>query len=239
MNLPPLAKKMLAEFLGVMIFLTAITAVVVTPGAAPMHTFALAAALVCAILVAAPYSGAHLNPAVSLFFLARRELSVNDFFGYVVAQLAGAVAGTAIGSLLRDKSILLPTLETNTGMTGPSALAIFLGEAVATGGLLVIIGQLSIKKQGHLIPWAVGLWVASAALWTVTGAQANPAVTFGRMFAQYGLSVQNASVVFFAEIVGVLVATLLIFVFSDTKKAVAKKAPAATTAAAKKKPAAK
>ena len=45
--------------------------------------------------------------------------------------------------------------------------------------------------------------------------------------------------VFFAEIVGVLVATLLIFVFSDTKKAVAKKAPAATTAAAKKKPAAK
>jgi len=239
MNLPPIAKKMLAEFLGVMIFLTAITAVVVTPGAAPMHTFALAAALVCAILVAAPYSGAHLNPAVSLFFLARRELSVNDFFGYVVAQLAGAVTGTAIGSLLRDKSILIPTFETNTGMPGPSALAIFLGEAVATGGLLVIIGQLSIKKQGHLIPWAVGLWVASAALWTVTGAQANPAVTFGRMFAQYGLSVQNASVVFFAEIVGVLAATLLIFVFSDTKKAVAKKAPATTTSAAKKKPAAK
>lgn len=223
MNLPPLAKKMLAEFLGVMIFLTAITAVVVTPGASPMHTFALAAALVCAILVAAPYSGAHLNPAVSLFFLARRALSVSDFFGYVVAQLFGALAGTAIGSLLRDKSILIPSFETNTGLAAPTDLAIFLGEVVATAGLLVIIGQLSLHKQTHLIPWAVGLWVTSAALYTVTGAQANPAVTFGRLFAEYGLSVQTASVVFFAEIVGVLVATALIFAFSDTKKAAAKR----------------
>ena len=223
MNLPPLAKKMLAEFLGVMIFLTAITAVVVTPGASPMHTFALAGALVCAILVAAPYSGAHLNPAVSLFFLARRELPIVDFFGYVAAQLFGALAGTAIGSLLRDKSILIPSFETNTGLAAPSDLAILLGEAVATGGLLVIIGQLSLHKQTHLIPWAVGLWVTSAALYTVTGAQANPAVTFGRLFAEYGLSVQTASVVFFAEIVGVLVATALIFAFSDTKKAATRK----------------
>lgn len=220
MNLPPLAKKMLAEFLGVMIFLTAITAVVITPGAAPMHTFALAATLVCAILVAAPYSGAHLNPAVSLFFLARRELSTTDFFGYLAAQLSGAVAGTFIGSLIRDQQIIMPSLTSNAmaGGTGPSNVAIFMGEAVATGGLLIIIGQLSIQKQSQYIPWAVGLWVASAALYTVTGAQANPAVTFGRMFANYGLSLQNASVVFLAEMVGLLAATVLIFVFSDKKK---------------------
>ncbi len=220
MNLPPLAKKMLAEFLGVMIFLTAITAVVITPGAAPMHTFALAATLVCAILVAAPYSGAHLNPAVSLFFLARRELSTTDFFAYVAAQLAGAAAGTFIGSLIRDQPIIMPSLTSNAmaAGTGPSDVAIFMGEAVATGGLLIIIGQLSIKKQGPFIPWAVGLWVASAALYTVTGAQANPAVTFGRLFANYGLSLQTASVVFLAEMAGLLAATVLIFVFSDKKK---------------------
>jgi len=223
MNLPPLAKKMLAEFLGVMIFLTAITAIVFTPNAQPMHTLAGAATLVCAILVARPYSGAHLNPVVSLFFMARRELPISDFFGYVVAQLTGAVAGTAIGSLLRDKSILIPTFETNVGMSGPSTVAIFLGEAVATGGLLVIIGQLSVHKQNQLIPWAVGLWVTSAALYTVTGAQGNPAVTFGRLFAQYGLSVQDGSTIFLAEMVGLMAATVLIFVFSDTKKVAAKK----------------
>lgn len=229
MNLPAIAKKMLAEFLGVMIFLTAITAIVVTPGAAPMHTFALAGALVCAILVAAPYSGAHLNPAVSLFFMARRELSVSDFFAYVSSQLLGAVAGTVLGSLLRDKQLVIPSLESNLGTPAAgSDLAVFFGEVVATGGLLVIIGQLSIKKQGNLIPWAVGLWVTTAALYTVTGAQANPAVTFGRLFAQYGLSVQAASPIFLAEAVGVLVATLLIFVFSDRKST---KAPAKVSAA--------
>ena len=224
MNLPIIAKKMLAEFLGVMIFLTAITAVVVTPGAAPMHTFALAGTLVCAILVAAPYSGAHLNPAVSLFFLARREMSTSDFFAYVAAQLAGAVAGTFIGTLIRDQIFVIPSLTSNAIAegAGPSSVAIFMGEAVATGGLLIIIGQLSIKKQGNLIPWSVGLWVASAALYTVTGAQANPAVTFGRLFANYGLSLQTASVVFLAELVGLLSATVLIYVFSDSKKSARK-----------------
>ncbi len=227
MNLPVIAKKMLAEFLGVMIFLTSITAIVVTPGASPMHTFALAGTLVCAILVAAPYSGAHLNPAVSLFFLARREMSVSEFFSYVGAQLLGAVAGTLIGSLLRDKLFQIPSFETNVSVPlGASDVAVFLGEVVATAGLLVIIGQLSIQKQGNLIPWAVGLWVATAALYTVTGAQANPAVTFGRLFAQYGLSMQSASMIFLAEILGVLVATVLIFAFSDPKKAAAKRKPA-------------
>ena len=105
MSLPPLVRKMLAEFVGVAMFLTAIVGAGATFGsqeeANPFHAMVLAITLGLMALLVGGVSGGHLNPAVSLYFLSRKELSITEFIGYVVAQLGGAVAGVA----LADKDI--------------------------------------------------------------------------------------------------------------------------------------
>ena len=75
MNLPPLLKKALAEFLGVTLFLTAICGAAVYQNK-ELGTAALAAVLGLAILVTAPISGGHLNPIVSIYFFSRREIGL-------------------------------------------------------------------------------------------------------------------------------------------------------------------
>ena len=95
MNLPPLVRKALAEFLGVTLFLTAIV------GAAALTQSQLAAAAIgtvlgLAIFVTAPISGGHLNPVVSVYFFSRREITVVELLSYVGAQIAGGIFGVFI-----------------------------------------------------------------------------------------------------------------------------------------------
>ncbi len=49
-------------------------------------------------------SGCHLNPAVSAGVFVAGEMSAGDFFGYIIAQAAGAFAGTEFLSLVWDLS---------------------------------------------------------------------------------------------------------------------------------------
>ena len=60
------------------------------------NTLPTGAALVVLISMLGPISGAHFNPAVSLVFAARGELSRSETALYVVVQVAGGIAGTMI-----------------------------------------------------------------------------------------------------------------------------------------------
>src|SRR3954470_14758537 len=106
---PALWRRLLAEFCGTA-FLVAvvvgsgIAAQKLSPGDTGLQLFenaaATAAGLVALILAFGPVSGAHFNPVVSgadSFFggLRRRELPA-----YVVAQVAGAIAGAVIANLM-------------------------------------------------------------------------------------------------------------------------------------------
>ena len=112
MNMNPLLRKMFAEFLGVAFFLTAILGSV--SSGSSLFVPALATTLGLAILVTASISGGHLNPAVSLYFYSRQQLSLTDLFGYIAAQLAGAVFGTWVGLTLWNKSLDLSGASTHT-----------------------------------------------------------------------------------------------------------------------------
>jgi aquaporin Z len=59
---------------------------------------ALAFGLVLTAMVYAvgPISGCHINPAVTIGFLAARRISLADAAGYWAAQLVGAIAGAAV-----------------------------------------------------------------------------------------------------------------------------------------------
>jgi len=243
LNINPLARKAFAEFLGVAFFLTAIMGATSNPGTA-LAVPALATTLGLAILVTAGISGGHLNPAVSIYFYSRKQLSLTELFVYIVAQLLGAVLGTWVGLALWGQSMQIGTLS---NVRTPSFM---LGELVATGGLVWLVGRLASTNRGNIIPVAVGLWVMAAAVFTESGAEANPAVAFGLLF--HGHSANETLMVILMQLLGMLFASIFVTIFAEpvaaakvvaevakpavARKPAAKKAPAKSTA---RKPAAK
>lgn len=230
-------KKFIAEFLGVFVFLTAITGAVASGN--PFKQAALALTLGLMILTLGPISGGHFNPAVSIFFFARRELKFGQLVGYVAAQLLGAWAGAAAGQGLWAKAV------TYGDSSNQVTTDVFLGETLATAGLVFIIATLLKNRQANLIWISVATWVFAAGTFTVTGSQANPAVSFGLFFTGYGGGTVASLVV--AQLLGLVVTILLLMILEAKPSSKKKSAPAksefavsaAPAAATAKKPAAK
>ena len=197
-------QKLVAEFLGVTLFLIAIVGSVSHSLAVPQ--LSLAVTLGLAILITGGISGGHLNPAVSLFFYSRKEISLSHLLLYVLAQIGGGLLGAFIGLQLWGKSVSAISL----GST-PS-LAVLLGEWVATGGLVFLYGFLISSKRSNFIPVAVGLWVFSAASITQSGAQANPAVTIALLLT--GQPIATSGWIIVAELVGMLTGIIGLMVFT-------------------------
>jgi glycerol uptake facilitator-like aquaporin len=168
------------------------------------------------ILLTSGVSGGHLNPAVSLFFFARKEINLSTLVSYWVAQLSGAALGLYLGFALSGsevKAVLAPA--------DIPANAVFIGELFSTTVLVIIIHRLASTKRASLIPLAVGFWVLAASTYTLTGAQANPAVTFALMLRD-GFTQGNLSIIL-AEFAGALLALLYIIVLDDKAKKSKKK----------------
>src|ERR687892_1537329 len=71
------------------------------------NTLPTGAILVVLITILGPISGAHFNPAVSLVFALRRELTPREALLYVAAQIAGGISGT----MLAHAMFALPLLD--------------------------------------------------------------------------------------------------------------------------------
>jgi glycerol uptake facilitator-like aquaporin len=213
MNINKSLRSALAEAIGVMLFVTSIFAVSSNP---TFHNLALAGTLTLMILVTATVSGGHLNPAVSLFFFARKEIDIATLIQYWIAQLFGAFAGLYLGYALSGTPVTATMAPSGLSQSGA-----FIGEVLATTVLIVIVARLAATQRGAVIPFAVGLWVLVASTFTVTGAQANPAVTFALMLRD-GFTQDNLAIIL-AELVGAAVAFIYLSVF-DSKPAKAKKA---------------
>ena len=210
-------KKVIAEFIGTFTFLLAIAGA--STSGSPLKQASLALTLGLMILTLGGISGGHFNPAVSIYFFAKKQLSFGQLASYVAAQLAGAYVGVAAGLGLWDKTVS-PLSEGNQ-VSAP----IFLGEVLATAGLVFIIGTLVNNKQANLIWIAVATWVFAAGTFTVTGAMANPAVAFGLMFN--GISTGSIASIMVAQLAGLLAAIVLLMITgaSTKKKAPKKEAP--------------
>ncbi|MBJ7280727.1 MAG: aquaporin [Rhodoluna sp.] len=213
MKINNLVRKSISEAMGVMIFVTSIVAANFNP---TFHNLALASTLAVMILLTAGVSGGHLNPAVSFFFFARKEINLSTLVSYWIAQLSGAALGLYLGFALSGSAV-----EAITAPAGISANAVFIGELFSTTVLVVIIHRLASTKRAQLIPVAVGLWVLAASTFTVTGAQANPAVTFALMLRD-GFSQGNLGIVL-AEFAGALLALLYILLLDEKIKKSKKK----------------
>ena len=212
MKINNLLRKGIAEAMGVMIFVTSIMAASFNPS---FKNLALAGTLTLMILLTATISGGHLNPAVSFFFFAKKSIDLSTLITYWVAQLAGGAIGLYLGYALSGQSVSAVARPTI------SASGAFIGEVFATAVLILIIIRLATTKRESIIPFAVGLWVLVASTYTLTGAQANPAVTFALMLRD-GFN-QDYLMLVLAQFIGALLALVYIIVLDSDKKKKVKK----------------
>ncbi|CAM9762602.1 unnamed protein product [Scytosiphon promiscuus] len=184
------------EFIGSMLFLFMVITVARFSGNRPddelssevaATTMMIAAAFGLSIFVLvyilAENSGAHLNPAVSIGLLVGKRISVERFFIYVVAQLAGATAGAGIATVFLNST----SGGANAIADGILAKNAFGGEVLCTFLLLVTIfaacdGELG-RKNGHigaLLPLVIGgaVLLSHLVLIPIDGCSINPARSF-------------------------------------------------------------
>ncbi len=168
------------------------------------NTLPTGAILVVLILIFAPVSGAHFNPAVSIAFALRRELPWRMAAIYIACQLAGAVLGVWAAHLMFD----LPVMQISTKLRSGGGQ--WFAEFVATFGLLLTIFG-CVARTPAATPYAVGLYITAAYWFTASTSFANPAVTVARAWSDTFAGIAPGGVVAFivAQLAGALVALVL------------------------------
>jgi glycerol uptake facilitator-like aquaporin len=169
------------------------------------NTLATGAILVVLIGIFGPISGAHFNPAVSLVFALKRELTPRDALLYVAAQIAGGIVGTMMAHAMFALPLLDASLKMRTGG------AQWFAEGVAAFGLVATI-LAGMRFERTSVPWLVGLYITAAYWFTSSTSFANPAVAIARSLTNSFSGIRAADLPGFiaAELCGALVALLLI-----------------------------
>lgn len=217
--LPPLSRRLLAEGVGTGLLVT----VVVGSGIAAQrlspddvglqllyNSTATVFGLATLILLFGPVSGAHFNPVISAadWLLGRRGasgLSGRDAGAYALVQTVGAVGGAVLANLMFDA-------PTEFSSRDRDDWHLWLGEVVATAGLVALVFALARTGRGAWSAPAVGAYIGAAYWFTSSTSFANPSVTVGRMFSDTFAGIAPGSVPGFiaAQLVGGAVGLVLV-----------------------------
>lgn len=214
----PLARRLLAEALGTGLLVTVvvgsgIAATRLSPDDVGLQLFYSSTATVLGlsvlILMLGPVSGAHLNPVVSAadWWLGRRTrtgLSGREVASYAAAQTVGAVLGALLANLMFDVPQALSGKDRDDWH-------LWVGEAVATAGLVALVFALARSGRGLAAAPAVGAYIGAAYWFTSSTSFANPAVTLARTLSDTfaGISPGSVPVFVLMQVVGGLLGALL------------------------------
>jgi glycerol uptake facilitator-like aquaporin len=165
------------------------------------NTIATGAILFVLITMFGPISGAHFNPAVTLVFALRREISPAHATTYTVSQIIGAVIGVWAAHYMFEQPILQFSEKIRTGP------AQFFSEAIATFGLVVTI-LATIKVKESAVALSVALYITAAYWFTSSTSFANPAVTIARSLSDSfaGIRLQDILPFIIAQIIAAYLA---------------------------------
>jgi glycerol uptake facilitator-like aquaporin len=170
------------------------------------NTLATVAGLAVLIALFGPVSGAHFNPVISTIAWFRERSSPGLMGAYLLAQFAGCCAGAMLANVMFE----LPPVQ--AASQGRSGAAIWIGELVATAGLvLVAFTSPSIREAS----WRVPAWIAAAYWFTSSTSFANPAITVGRSLSDSFAGIRPADVPAFvgAQVLGALLGAALLRMF--------------------------
>jgi aquaporin Z len=161
-------------------------------------------------------SGGHFNPAVTLGLCAAGRAPVKDIGPYVVAQLAGAIAGAGILYLIASgkAGFALAAGFASNGYAehspgGYTLIASLVTEVVMTFFfLIVILGATDERAPKGMAPMAIGLALTLIHLVSipVTNTSVNPARSTGPALFVGGWAVKQLWLFWIAPIVGALLA---------------------------------
>jgi glycerol uptake facilitator-like aquaporin len=168
------------------------------------NTLPTGAMLVVLITILGPISGAHFNPAVTLVFALKRELTPREAALYMAVQIAGGIVGTIMAHAMFGLPLLEASMKMRTGG------AQWLAEAVAAFGLVATI-LAGVRFNRPAIPWLVGLYITAAYWFTSSTSFANPAVAIARSMTNSFSGIRPADLGGFiiAELCGAVVALML------------------------------
>jgi glycerol uptake facilitator-like aquaporin len=148
------------------------------------------AVLVALILALGPVSAAF-NPVVTLVELTLGAVTAGLAALLITAQVVGCCLGVMVANLMFSVEAI--TLSHHARGSG----AHWLGEVVATFGLLVVIfGVVRSGRAGH-VAYAVGAYILAAYWFTSSTSFANPAITIARMLTDTFAGIAPASVPMF------------------------------------------
>lgn len=194
---PSLGRRALAEGLGTGLLVavvvgSGIAAQRLSPGNTGLqlleNALATGAGLVALILAFGSVSGAHFNPVVSTVDWVLGGLGAGATAVYVAAQVVGACLGCMLANLMFD----LAAVDVSQATRSSSGL--WLGEVVATFGLVLVILGLSRTGRAALAPFAVAAYITAAYWFTSSTSFANPAVTVGRTLSDTFAGIAPGSV---------------------------------------------
>ena len=207
-----LPRRLLAELVGTGLLVTVvvgsgIAAQQLSPGQAGLqlleNSTTTVLGLTVLILLFGPVSGAHFNPVVSAvdWLLGRHSgtgLSGREAVAYTTIQLIGAIGGAVLANVMFGLSAAQISHKSRT------SLGLWVGEVVATAGLIAVILALARTGRAALSAAAVGAYIGAAYWFTSSTSFANPAVTVGRVFSDTFAGISPTSVPGFviAQLVG-------------------------------------
>ncbi len=204
-------RRLVGEFVGTLLLLATVVGSGIMGETLSPHsdavallgnTIATGAILVVLILMFGPISGAHFNPAVTVGFVLRREMTLGEAGAYIGVQIAGAIVGVMVAHAMFDQSLLQVSEKVRSGG------AQWFAEGVATFGLLSTI-FLILKSRESAVPLAVGLYITAGYWFTASTSFANPAVTIAREFTNTfsGISPPDVPGFVIAQLIGAVIAT--------------------------------
>ncbi|PPC95085.1 MAG: aquaporin family protein [Methylotenera sp.] len=162
------------------------------------NSLATGCGLYVLITLLVPISGAHFNPLVSIL-VWRKNLMSKTFFGYVLAQLLGAISGVWLTHVLFSLPVFQLSLKVRDG------LGIWVSEFVSTLILISVI-YLGVKYSKEKLPMLVAMSVTAGYWFTSSTFFANPAITLARSLTNTFVGISPLDIVGFiaAQFVAIL-----------------------------------
>jgi glycerol uptake facilitator-like aquaporin len=209
-----MTRRLLAEFIGTAFLLAGVVGSGImaerltddTALALLANAAATAGVLYVIIVVFGPVSGAHFNPAVTITDLVLGGIERRVAAWYVVVQVVGAAAGVMVANVMFELDAV------NLSDTTRDGYGQYVGEVVATFGLVLLVFGLVRSGRGELAAGAVAAYIGGAYWFTSSTSFANPAVTLARTLSDTFAGIDPASAPAFValQLVGMALAIVAV-----------------------------
>lgn len=168
------------------------------------NSIATGCALAVLIMIFAPLSGAHFNPAVTLCMAAEGKITKRDACAYIAVQLVAAILGVIAAHVMFSEPVLFASTKIRAGGSQ------WWSEFVATFGLLTVI-WFCIRQNLSAAPFAIAAYITAAYWFTASTSFANPAVTIARAMSNTfaGIRPEDVPPFLVAQLVGAWSATIV------------------------------